>query len=132
MRTCSRALRARRRSAGLTQYNLADRSGIAQPTISALECAHRMPRVEEVAALEQAMGYPLGTLLRDVGLVEAVAGPDLSEEDLEAFAYAMAEELARLRAKMRAKSSETGRDTALPDESPDPGNWGLTSDDDTE
>lgn len=48
-------LRAARRAAGITQKQLADRSGLHQPTVSAIERGLLNPQAETVARLKQAL-----------------------------------------------------------------------------
>lgn len=70
------ALRQRRRDAGLSQRQLALRSGVPQPNIAAYESGRRAPAVETLARLEQALSVP--TLDR----VRAVRDPILQAADL--------------------------------------------------
>jgi transcriptional regulator with XRE-family HTH domain len=52
-------LREARKRAGLTQTQLAQRSGVAQSTISAYESGRREPGVEALRRLLQAAGFDL-------------------------------------------------------------------------
>jgi transcriptional regulator with XRE-family HTH domain len=52
-------LREARERAGLTQQQLAERSGIAQSTISAYESGKREPGVDALGRLLRAAGYEL-------------------------------------------------------------------------
>lgn len=65
-----------RRSAGLTQRQLAERSGIPQPTIARIESGKQMPRADTLDRLLRACGWELDmSLLRgqgeDLGLIRA-------------------------------------------------------------
>jgi len=52
-----------RKRAGLTQDQLAERSGVDQTTISKIETGERTPRYETIVALEDALKLTAGTLL---------------------------------------------------------------------
>jgi len=52
-------LRQARRSAGLTQVELANRAGVTQSVISAYESGHRQPSLRTLAALVEAADYEL-------------------------------------------------------------------------
>ncbi len=57
-------LRAARRAADITQMQLAAKSGIGQPAISALERGDRCnPKLDTVRKLEAALNLPAGTLV---------------------------------------------------------------------
>lgn len=65
-----------RRSAGLTQRQLADRSGIPQPTIARIEAGKQMPRADTLDRLLRACGWELDMTLRrglgeDMGLIRS-------------------------------------------------------------
>lgn len=62
------ALRQAREEAGITQEDLAKRIGRAQSSIQKWE-AGREPKLDRIAALEYAMGYQLGHVLRLAGYV---------------------------------------------------------------
>lgn len=53
-----------RRSAGLTQRELAARAGVPQPTIARIESGHQMPRADTLDKLLQACGWELDITLR--------------------------------------------------------------------
>lgn len=53
-----------RRSAGLTQRELAARSGIPQPTIARIEAGHQMPRADTLDTLLKSCGWELDLTLR--------------------------------------------------------------------
>lgn len=55
----ARTLRAARRRAGLTQRQLAERTGVAQPTIARIERKREMPRADTLSALLRACGESL-------------------------------------------------------------------------
>src|SRR5215210_9396648 len=48
-----------RRSAGLTQRELAERSGVPQPTIARIESGKQMPRADTLDRLLRACGWEL-------------------------------------------------------------------------
>ena len=48
-----------RRSAGLTQRQLAERSGVPQPTIARIESGKQMPRADTLDKLLKACGWEL-------------------------------------------------------------------------
>jgi transcriptional regulator with XRE-family HTH domain len=52
-------LRQARRSAGLSQIELANRAGVTQSVISAYESGHRQPSLRTLAALVKAADYEL-------------------------------------------------------------------------
>lgn len=54
----------------MTQEQLAERSGVTQPRISAIEQDDYTPTLDQLGALHTALGLPPGRLLRDAGLVE--------------------------------------------------------------
>lgn len=57
-----------RRSAGLTQRQLAGRSGVPQPTIARIESGKQMPRADTLDRLLRACGWELDmSLLRGQG-----------------------------------------------------------------
>lgn len=58
-------LRAVRERALMTQDELAERSGIAQTTISALELGKQQPRIKTVRALAEALGVDARELIVD-------------------------------------------------------------------
>lgn len=53
-----------RRSAGLTQRQLAERSGVPQPTIARIESGKQMPRADTLDRLLKACGWELDMALR--------------------------------------------------------------------
>lgn len=53
-----------RRSAGLTQRELAARSGVPQPTIARIEAGRQMPRADTLDKLLRACGWELDMALR--------------------------------------------------------------------
>jgi len=53
-----------RRSAGLTQRQLAERSGVPQPTIARIESGKQMPRADTLDKLLKACGWELDMTLR--------------------------------------------------------------------
>lgn len=57
-------LRQARTSAGLSQRELASRTGIAQPTIARIEAGHVDPRVRTLDRLLSACGVELATVSR--------------------------------------------------------------------
>lgn len=52
-------LRWARRKAGLTQRELAERAGVAQPTVARIESGAVVPRVDTLDKLLRACGYTL-------------------------------------------------------------------------
>lgn len=65
-----------RRSAGLTQRQLAERSGVPQPTIARIEAGKQMPRADTLDRLLRACGWELDMTLRrgegeDRGLIRS-------------------------------------------------------------
>jgi len=65
-----------RRSAGLTQRGLAERSGVPQPTIARIESGKQMPRADTLDRLLRASGWELDMTLRrgdgeDRGLIRS-------------------------------------------------------------
>jgi transcriptional regulator with XRE-family HTH domain len=65
--------RLARVKAGLTQAELADRAGVAQPLISAYECGHRQPTVPTLMRLLEAAGLELRMRLEPVDLQHRAA-----------------------------------------------------------
>ena len=64
-----RVLRWGRRRAGLTQRELAERTGIAQPTIARIETGDSVPRVDTLDTLLRACGLQLEAIrLEGVGV----------------------------------------------------------------
>jgi len=57
-------LNGARRSAGLTQRQLAVRSGVPQPTIARIEAGKQMPRADTLDRLLRACGWELDMSLR--------------------------------------------------------------------
>ena len=53
-----------RRSAGLSQRQLAEKSGIPQPTIARIESGKQMPRADTLDRLLRACGWELDMTLR--------------------------------------------------------------------
>jgi len=53
-----------RRSAGLSQRQLAERSGVPQPTIARIESGKQMPRADTLDRLLRACGWELDMSLR--------------------------------------------------------------------
>lgn len=53
-----------RRSAGLTQRELAEKSGVPQPTIARIESGKQMPRADTLDRLLRACGWELDMTLR--------------------------------------------------------------------
>ncbi len=62
--TAGALLRQARRSAGLSQVELAARAGVTQSVISAYESGHRQPSVPALAALVEAADFELVTSVR--------------------------------------------------------------------
>ena len=58
----ARSLRQARRRAGLTQRDLAQRTGVAQPTIARIEGGHEVPQVDTLERLLRACGESLEVL----------------------------------------------------------------------
>ncbi|MCW4386170.1 XRE family transcriptional regulator [Salinibacterium sp. SYSU T00001] len=76
-----RVLRQRRHEAGLSQRQLAVRSGVPQPNIAAYESGRRTPSAETLTRLEEALSVPTLARLhaaRD-SIIEAAAQRRLSE-----------------------------------------------------
>ncbi|MEV7150483.1 helix-turn-helix transcriptional regulator [Streptomyces sp. NPDC093084] len=68
MKVFSRAnLVKAREEAGLTQFQLAAMSGVAQAKISQYENGHTCPSVQKAAALADALGLLVDDLLEEVG-----------------------------------------------------------------
>lgn len=64
-----RALRWARRRAGLTQRELAERTGVSQPTIARIETGRTTPRVDTLDRLLRATGMMLEVVpLQGVGI----------------------------------------------------------------
>lgn len=62
-------LRWARRKAGLTQRELAERAGVAQPSVARIESGAVVPRVDTLETLLRACGYTLEAQeLRGVGV----------------------------------------------------------------
>ena len=57
-------LRRARQRAGLTQAELAQRAGLAQPAISLIEAGQANPTVQTIQQLADALGCPLAELLK--------------------------------------------------------------------
>jgi predicted nucleotidyltransferase/DNA-binding XRE family transcriptional regulator len=69
-------LRTARERAGLTQMELARRSGVTQSVISAYESGHRQPALPTLAALIDAAGFDLDVRLRRVPRqLDRLSGP---------------------------------------------------------
>lgn len=74
-------IRRLRKERGLTQSDLADRSGISFRAIQNLESGNRTPRADTIEMISQALGVPPGELLSSVGMSSkglspyAVTGP---------------------------------------------------------
>ncbi len=64
MDTYGSGLRERRRRAGLTQRQLAERAGMSQPTIAAIESGTRQPTSATRARLDAALRVPPSVLLQ--------------------------------------------------------------------
>lgn len=76
------ALRKFRRRVGTSQDALADESGVPQHQISRIERGLLSPTLEEVAALERALGIGKGALLIASGAIEiALTFEDAVEQD---------------------------------------------------
>jgi len=65
-----------RRSAGLTQRQLSERSGVPQPTIARIESGKQMPRADTLDRILRACGWELDMTLRrgqgeDLGLIRS-------------------------------------------------------------
>lgn len=58
-------LREFRHRTGLSQRELAERSGVGRVTIARIESATQSPKLETVQRLATAMGYPIQALLMD-------------------------------------------------------------------
>lgn len=58
------AIRAERQAARITQEELAERVEVDQSTISGWERATGLVGIDQIAAVEQALGIPAGTVLR--------------------------------------------------------------------
>jgi transcriptional regulator with XRE-family HTH domain len=57
-------LRRARQRTGLTQAELAQRAGLAQPAISLIEAGQANPTVQTIQQLANALGCPLAELLK--------------------------------------------------------------------
>jgi uncharacterized protein len=62
--TAATLLRQARQRAGLSQVELAARAGVTQSVISSYESGHRQPSVPTLAALIEATGFELETVIR--------------------------------------------------------------------
>ncbi len=60
-------LNGARRSAGLTQRELATRAGVPQPTIARIESGRQMPRADTLDKLLKACGWELDMTRRGEG-----------------------------------------------------------------
>jgi transcriptional regulator with XRE-family HTH domain len=90
-----------RRSAALTQRQLAERSGIPQPTIARIESGKQMPRADTLDRLLRACGWELDMTLRrgqgeDRGLIRSWLALSHQERAEGGAAYGRA--LERMRA----------------------------------
>jgi transcriptional regulator with XRE-family HTH domain len=65
-------LKTMRESAGLSQSALAKRAGVPVRSIQNWEQGHRIPRIDTLPKLAQALGVPVGTLA--AGIVEEKLG----------------------------------------------------------
>lgn len=63
-----KAIREARKEQDISQVELADRLGLAQPYVSAWE-TFRVPTVDQVADIETALKLPAGAILRSAGYV---------------------------------------------------------------
>ena len=74
-------LRRRRREAGLTQRQLAERAGVPQPNIAAYERGRRIPAPETLERLNRVLVTPTLERLRAMrdGIVEAAGNRGLSD-----------------------------------------------------
>ena len=73
-------LRALRRSAGLSQAELAERAGTSQATISSYEAGHKVPSLTTLQRLLASMGAGLG-IVRDRGAAPRIAAEELERRD---------------------------------------------------
>ena len=64
----SQALREARREAGITQRELAARSGVAQPAIARIERGLTVPRVDTLERILRALGFRLAFEPAGVGI----------------------------------------------------------------
>lgn len=78
MSTAGALIREARRRAGITQAELARRSGISRPTVNAYECGRREPGVEALARLLDAVDLRLA-VVRPVRYPD----PEAAGRDLE-------------------------------------------------
>ena len=58
-------LRDRRRAAGVSQRELAERGGVGEATVARLETAALSPRLDTIRRLAAALGCPVHALLMD-------------------------------------------------------------------
>lgn len=72
-----RAVARRRAELHLTQEDLAEAAGVSRRTIQSLEHGERVPLLENLIAIEQALQWPPGKLL---SLTEAGQAPDTWKE----------------------------------------------------
>lgn len=86
-----KALRQARLEGGVTQRALADLADLQQPTISRWEKGERLPSLEELWRVEDALGLTRGTVLIRAGLVgvdsveHAIAGEQGLTDEGKAF-----------------------------------------------
>lgn len=66
-----------RRRAGLTQRELARRSGVAQPTVSRVEAGRMSPTFDTLTALVQACGMQVAVLERGTDGADVAMAQDL-------------------------------------------------------
>jgi transcriptional regulator with XRE-family HTH domain len=66
-----------RRRAGLTQRELARRSGVAQPTVSRIESGRMSPTFDTLSALAEAAGMQIAVLERGSGGADIAMVQDL-------------------------------------------------------
>jgi transcriptional regulator with XRE-family HTH domain len=100
-----------RKAFGLSQHELARRSGLAQPNISALEAGRHYPQFETIRKLARGLGLPMSALL-DEGPVGPPTPPKTprTDEDGTAFDKRFGEagpaEASALREELDAEFSE--------------------------
>lgn len=95
LKTLSKHMRERRRSLGLTQEQLADKSGLSSNYIAKLEMEKRIPSVSALVSLSRALEVKVSELL--------------SEETGEVWMDAM-EEMARVMRSLNTEDAEFALD----------------------
>jgi transcriptional regulator with XRE-family HTH domain len=130
--TLGRQVRTFREAAGLTQKELAKAIDYTNGWLSNVETGQLRPRVEQVTALEQALGAPPGALMNIYEQLDGEVMPgwfrewvdeEARADVLRTFELAVVPGLLQIEEYARAllPGDESGVGRALRDESPPPG-----------